>query len=94
MSLTICVMLWAAPGREHFLAEYEDQVLERLAAYGAQVLIRVRSQDGDPTEVQLLRFPSEAQLDGFLKDPERLALADLREQAIARTELRRVEVLE
>lgn len=94
MPLTICVMLWAAPGQEQLVAEYEDQVLERLAAYGARVLIRVRSQDADPTEVQVLEFPSEAQLDGFLEDPGRLALAGLREQAIARTEIRRVEVLD
>lgn len=30
MPLTLCVMLWAAPGQEAALADYEDRVLERL----------------------------------------------------------------
>lgn len=94
MALTICVLLWAAPGQEHRLAEYEDRVLERLGDYQARLLIRVRATAGQgdvPAEVQVLEFPSQSALDAFQRDPQRLALAKLREQAIARTEIIRVE---
>jgi hypothetical protein len=43
--------------------------------------------------VHLLEFPSEVALDAYMTDPERLALSQLRERAIARTALIRVEVV-
>jgi uncharacterized protein (DUF1330 family) len=86
-------MLWASPGRTQQLAEYEDRVLRRLAPYGARLLTRVSSLEGGPTEVQVLEFPSEAALEEFQNDPERLALAGLRADAIARTEMSRVAVV-
>jgi uncharacterized protein (DUF1330 family) len=91
--LTLCVLLWAVPGNEDLLAEYEDQVLERLAGYGARVVNRVRATGtGDgPREVQILEFPSAAELAGYLADPARVALAGMRDRAIARTELIEVE---
>jgi uncharacterized protein (DUF1330 family) len=92
MSITLCAMLWASPGRTQQLAEYEDLVLARLAAYGARVLTRVRSLEGGPTEVQVLDFPSEDALVEFQNDAERLALAGLRAESIARTEIFRVAV--
>ena len=85
-------MLWATSGREGQLAEYEDQVLRLLASHGAQLLIRVNALEGEPTEVQVLEFPSEDALEAFQTDPKRLALAGLRAEAIARTEILRVTV--
>jgi uncharacterized protein (DUF1330 family) len=95
MSVTLLVQLWAVPGNEQLLVEYEDQVLQLLAPHGARVLQRVRAADADdgPLEVHILEFPAEGALDTYMADPERLALADLRERAIARTELVRVEVV-
>jgi len=93
MPLTLCVMLWAAPGQEAALAEYEDRVLERLGVYGARLVARVRALDGEPAEVQVLEFPSEEQLEAYENDPQRLALADMRERAIARTEILPVEIV-
>jgi uncharacterized protein (DUF1330 family) len=93
MPLTLCVMVWASPGRTQQLAEYEDRVLTRLAAYGARLLTRVSSLEGGPTEVQVLEFPSEDALEEFHKDPERLALVGLRNESIARTEILRVTVI-
>jgi uncharacterized protein (DUF1330 family) len=90
MPVTLCVMLWATPGREQQLAEYEDRVLRRLAPYGARLLTRVSSLEGGPTEVQVLEFPSEDALEEFQSDPERLALAGLRARSITRTEILRV----
>jgi uncharacterized protein (DUF1330 family) len=93
MSITLCVMLWAAPGQKEQLAQYEARVLKRLAAHGDRQLIRVSSLDSHPTEVQVVEFPSEDALEAFQNDPEPLALAGLRAEAIARTELVRVMVV-
>src|SRR3954471_20315416 len=92
--VVLCVLLWAAPGEQQALVEYEDRVLRLLAAHGARVLTRVRAVEGQPDEVQLLEFPAEDALRAFLDDPARDELASLRERAIARTEVLRVEVVE
>jgi uncharacterized protein (DUF1330 family) len=94
MAVTLCVMLWAVPGHEDALVEYEDQVLGRLADHGARLLTRVRASEGGPTEVQVLEFPSERALSGFREDAQREALSVLRERAIDRTEIIRVELVE
>ena len=95
MPLTLLVQLWAVPGNELLLVEYEDRVLRRLAPHGARILQRVRAIDplDGPLETHVLEFPSEAALDHYMADPERLALSDLRDRAIARTALARVEVV-
>jgi uncharacterized protein (DUF1330 family) len=100
----LLVQLWARPGHEQLLVDYEDQVLARLEAYGARVRQRVRAVGADagaaagdadvPFETHVLEFPSEAALDEYMADPQRMALSDLRDRAIARTDLRRVEIVE
>jgi uncharacterized protein (DUF1330 family) len=89
--LLLCVMLWARPGQEQALSDYEDRVLELLPRHGAQVLSRVRSLEGGPCEVQLLRFPSEQSLADYMADPVRDHASEQRERAIARTEVLPVE---
>ena len=95
MPVTLLVQLWAVPGREQLLVEYEDLVLPRLAPHGARILQRVRATDttDGPFETHLLEFPSEGALDEYMADPERIALSELRERAIARTALVRVDVV-
>jgi uncharacterized protein (DUF1330 family) len=87
--VALCVLLWARPGEEAELIAYEDEVLALLADHGAELLQRVRSDGGDeqPLEVQILRFPSQEALDRYLADDRRVALADQRDRAIARTEI-------
>ena len=92
--VVLCVLLWAAPGGEQALLEYEDQLLRRLPAHRARVLTRARAVEGQPDEVQLLEFPSEDALTAFLSDPIRVELAGLRERAVARTEVLRVKLVE
>ena len=93
MSLTLCCLLWALDGREAALAQYEDRVLALLPDHGATLLSRVRSDgaNGHPLEIQLFEFPSQQSLDDYLGDPRRTALAEERDEAVARTELMRVE---
>jgi hypothetical protein len=59
MAVTLCVSLWAAPGNEGLLVEYEDQVLALLRAHNGRLLQRVRTVDGDaddPFEVHVIEF--------------------------------------
>jgi uncharacterized protein (DUF1330 family) len=95
MPITLLVQLWAAPGNELLLVEYEDQVLGLLAPHGARILQRLRAIDAvdAPFETHVLEFPTEAALDDYLADPQRVALSELRARAIARTALVRVEVV-
>jgi uncharacterized protein (DUF1330 family) len=92
--VVLCVLLWAASGQQQALVEYEDRVLRLLTAHRARVLSRIRAVEGQPDEVQLLEFPSEDALTAFMEDPTRVALAGLRDRAVARTEVLRVELVE
>jgi uncharacterized protein (DUF1330 family) len=95
MSLALCVLLWAHPGAEGALVAYEDRVLGLVAGHGGRVLQRARSNgaDGQPLEVQLLEFPSAAALHDYMTDDRRLALAEDRDRAIARTQVIDVELV-
>jgi uncharacterized protein (DUF1330 family) len=100
--LTLCVVLYPHPGQDDLLVEYEDLATSRFAAYGAVLRQRVRttavraaSGDGPaPLEVQIIDFPSSAALDQFMADPERVAADDLRQRAIARTDIFVVDVID
>lgn len=87
--ITLCCMLWATPGCEAALTDYEDTVLALLPEFGARVVQRVvgSGAGGQPHEVQILACPSRAALDAYLADPRRRALTDVRDRVIARTEL-------
>jgi hypothetical protein len=52
-----------------------------------------KGDDSEPTEVQLLRFASEAALDGYMQDARREALAGQRDSAIAMTEVMRIQLV-
>ena len=98
MEVNLCVLLWAHEGRDADLSAYEDQVLNLLNEHHGQVVQRARTvprntSSDEPTEVQLLRFDSEAALDSYMQDPRREALADQREKAIAMTEIMRIQLV-
>ena len=95
MPVTLLVQLWPHAGCEQLLVHYEDQVLLRLAPHGARLVQRVRAEapTDAPFETHIIEFPTEDALDEYMADPERAALADLRERAIARTEVARVQVV-
>lgn len=94
-SLTLCALVWARPGQEERLIEYERQVLGLLPAHGARVLHRAVNADREPTqplEVQLLEFPSGAAFNAYLDDPTRRLLAEFRDDFIERTSVFPVDV--
>ena len=97
MEVNLCVLLWAHEGRDADLSAYEDQVLDLLPEHDGHVIQRAKTvirkgDDSEPTEVQLLRFGSEAALDAYMQDDRRVALADQREKVIAMTEILRVRL--
>ncbi len=95
MPRTLCVLLWARPGAEAALAAYEDKVLRFVPDHGGRVVQRARGSggDGQPAEIQLFEFPSDAALDSYMRDPRRTALAADRDQAVARTDIIDVELV-
>ena len=96
--LTLCVLLYPVAGQDDLLVEYEDLATARLATYGARLRQRVRTtdpvDDTAPLEVQIIDFPSQAALDQYLVDPERVAADELRGRAIARTDILTVDVID
>ncbi len=94
-AVTLCVLLWANAGHEADLGRYEDQVLALLADHSGRVVQRARVEggDGEPAEVQILQFASDAALEGYTNDPRRTALAAQRDAAIARTDVLRATLL-
>ncbi len=94
MSLHLCVLLWPNAGAEQALIAYEDRVLELMGDHGARVLQRARTDgaDGSPLEIQILEFPSEEALEGYMGDERRTALAGERDAAIARADVLEVDL--
>jgi uncharacterized protein (DUF1330 family) len=93
MTVTLCCLLWARPGQGAELTAYEDTVLALMPDHGALVLQRLQGghEPGDPTEIQVLQFPTEESFDGYMADPRRTALSADRDAAIERTQLMVVE---
>jgi len=103
MSRTLCVLLWAQPGAQAALTEYEDRVLRLVPDHGGRVVHRGRNSgvqggggggaDGQPAEIQFIDFPSQGALDAYMADPRRTALAAERDRAVARTEIIDIELV-
>ena len=89
--MLLTAILWANPGQEELLVEYEDAVLALIPQHGGRVIERVRAeQPGDgPYEVQLIELPSEEALQAYMTDPVRVELVETHRRAIARTEVLR-----
>jgi hypothetical protein len=88
-TIDLCCLLWALPGQEAALSEYEDEVLALVVPHGGVIVSRVVGDgvDGAPHEVQVYHFPARASLDGYLNDPRRIALSDRRDRVVGRTQL-------
>ena len=69
------------------LAEHDGHVVQRAKTVAGN------GNSDEPTEVQLLRFASDAALDGYMRDARREALAGQRDAAIAMTEVMRIQLV-
>jgi len=94
MPITLCVLLWPTEGNADLLSRYEDDVLPVLSAHGGRVVSRVRALPGQdpslPTEVQVIELPDDGALAAYMADPARVALTEVRDRAVARTDVVRV----
>lgn len=93
MAVELCVLLWASAGKEEALSRYEDTVLALIPKHGGRVVSRVRrvGEGTGPLEVQVIHMPSDDAVTDYMQDPERVALADVHREAVARTEVLNVE---
>ncbi|KAA0108801.1 hypothetical protein [Mycolicibacterium sp. P9-22] len=89
MTQAMYVFLWAHPGMEQALSDYEDAVLSLVPEHGGTVVHRAWTDgaEGRPLEIQLFEWASPAAMDGYMADPRRTALSAQRDRAIARTEI-------
>ena len=92
MTSRLCALVWARPGCEQTLAAYEDDVLAVLVDCGGRVLQRLRSDGTDPggetpSEVHVVEFASNEDVEAYLADPRRAALAERRDAVVARSQV-------
>ena len=90
--LTLVVALYAHPGQEAGLREFETQAAAVLRDYGGRIekVIRIAAAVGTndvPSEIHIVWFPSEANFGAYRSDARLASLAPLRERAIARTSI-------
>lgn len=88
----LVVRLTWVPGKAADGAEYERAVMRFWIEHGGDIIAAFKplaQADGLPPadEVQILRIPTQSQLDAYLSDPRRLALAPKRAASIAVTEI-------
>jgi len=86
--LTLVVALFVHPGRDAEFAQFEEQAADIMRRYGGRIERRISiasASESDPTEVHVVTFPDSAALDRYQRDPDVVALADVRARAIRRT---------
>ncbi len=90
--LVLLVQLFIHPGRGTELRRFETAAARIMRRHGGRIERVIRptgpARDGGlPHEIHLVSFESGAGFEAYRADPELLALAPLRESAIARTEV-------
>jgi hypothetical protein len=88
----LVVSLTYVPGHETEASDYERTVLGFFREYGGEVLGAFRpgpwaNGTRAADEVQLLRIGTREQIDAYMKDERRVALAPVRDRSIASTEI-------
>ena len=88
----LVVRLTWVPGKAADGSDYERTVMQLWKEHGGEIIAAFKplaQADGLPPadEVQILRIPTQAQLDAYLSDPRRLTLSPKRAASIALTEI-------
>lgn len=89
--ITQLIFVWA--GKEEVFQQFEDFVIPLIATHRGTLLYRVRptpasfvSGDAErPYEIHFVSFPSEADLEAFMKDDRRLTYIHLKEASVTST---------
>ena len=90
--LYITVHLYGKNGTPGEFKEYESKALKIFTQHGGEVIIAyVPTRDPGvsdiPDEIQILRIENRAKLEMFMKDPERIKMAEERNGVIKRTDV-------
>jgi uncharacterized protein (DUF1330 family) len=90
--IVLLVSLHVHPGREAELRRFETEAARIMARHGGAIerVIRPVSAPAGaalPHEIHVVTFPRREALAAYRADPELAALAELRQAAIARTEI-------
>lgn len=88
----ITVNLFGRNGARGEFREYESKALALFKKHGGEVMVAyVPAADANqkeiPDEIQILRIPDSTKFDDFMKDPDRVKLADERNSVIRKTEV-------
>ena len=91
-AVVLLVELFAHPGRVAELRRFETEAVRIMRRHGGRIDRMIRptgpARGGVlPHEIHLVSFVNAAGFEAYQADPELLALAPLRESAIARTEV-------
>jgi uncharacterized protein (DUF1330 family) len=86
------VKLYGKTGIKGEFRAYETKALNLFRRHGGEVVVAYAPRRNDssadvPDEVQVLRIPGLAEFERFMKDPERLSMAQERERVIRKTEV-------
>jgi uncharacterized protein (DUF1330 family) len=87
--LYITVMLYGKNGILGEFKDYETKALSIFKQYGGEIIAAYRPIPGGPDtpdEIQILKIAGRAELDAFMNDPARLAMAGERSHVIRRTD--------
>lgn len=90
--LYITVHLYGKTGVPGEFKAYEAKALGIFKKHGGEVWVAyapsaLKGQVDIPDEIQILKISSQSAFDGFMRDPDRTALAEERESVISRTEV-------
>jgi hypothetical protein len=90
--IVLIVTLYVHPGREKELRQFETRAAEIMRKHGGVIERVIRPDPASsgteiPHEIHVVTFPSTGALTAYRSDPDLVALASLRELAIARTEV-------
>jgi hypothetical protein len=90
-AVVLLVQLFVHPGRAIELRRFETEAARIMRRHGGRIERVIRpvgpQVEATPHEIHVVSFASTAGFDAYRADPELLALAPLRESAIARTEV-------
>jgi uncharacterized protein (DUF1330 family) len=90
--IVLLVSLYVHPGREAELRRFETAAARIMARHGGAIERVIRSVTAPagaapPHEIHVVTFPGREAFAAYRADPELAALAELRQSAIARTEI-------
>ena len=88
--MIVTAKLWVNEGRFSEFETFETRAFDIMARHGVKVVSVKQNrgaQSGEPHETHVLDFPSMEAFEAYRTDPELLALAEMREACIEKTEI-------